>query len=472
MTECANGRLGESLVAEASEALGRSRRIIALLVLTTMFMSTVDATIVATALPAIHRSLHSTINWAGWTITIYSLGVVISLPTSGRLSNQLGQRCVFLWSLAIFTAGSLLCGLSTNIYELIAFRALQSLGGGALSPTAAGIISGSFGKNRDRAIGLFSTIAAVGQFAGPVLGGVFVGYLNWHWIFFVNVPIGVVVFALVPRFIGESRTQAQGSQRIDVAGIALLTVFTLLAILAITDLGDRNINLVELVIVPAVLGVAALGAFIRHNWRVSDPFVPLDLLYGRGFGSVNALNFLWGFAGWGMATLVPLYAEDRYRLAALNAGSLLSSRAVTMSVVGFLAAMALRRSGYRLPMVAGYAITAAGMLMMTFAPLGVGPFGWLAAAAGLTGIGNGLASPASRNAGLEVVPDEVAATTGLRFMFNSIGTIFCVSIVTAILNRSSDPGIAQAHVIWVMAAIVAVVMIPLVRGIPEHKGMW
>jgi MFS family permease len=242
--------------------------------------------------------------------------------------------------------------------------------------------------------------------------------------------------------------------------------------LAITDLGDRGVNSLELVVVPGVVSTVLFGAFVRHNRRAPDPFVPSHLLRGRGFGIVNILNFLWGFAGWGMAALVPLYAEDRYRLPALGAGSLLSARALTMAVVGFFAAIALRRSGYRLPMVVGYVATALGMVMMSFGPHGIGPYGWLAIAAGITGVGNGLASPASRNAGLNLVPDEVAATTGLRFMFNNIGTIFSVSIVTAILNRSSTPGLTQAHLIWVMAAIVVGAMVPLVRGIPEHKGSW
>lgn len=470
MADRATSLLIEAPATLATKEAGRSRVVVALLALTTTFLSTIDATIVATALPAIHHNLHTTINWAGWTITVYSLGVVISMPTAGRLANQLGQRRVFLWALALFTAGSLLCGLSTNIYELIAFRALQSFGGGALNPTAAGIISEHFGNGRDRVIGLFSSIAAVGQFTGPVLGGVFVGYLSWHWIFFVNVPIGVVILALVPRFI--SKSQSRGTQRIDFTGMTLLAVFILLSTLAITNLGDRNANAAEFVVAPAILAAAGVAVFIRHNWRVSDPFVPLHLLYGRGFGRINLLNFLWGFAGWGMATLVPLYAQDRYGLSALNSGALLSSRGVTMFIFGFGAAMALRRSGYRLPMTVGYLFTVVGMLMMVFSPQGIGPFGWLAIAAGLTGVGNGLASPSSRNAGLELFPDEVAATTGLRFMFNSIGTIFSVSIVTAILNRSGDPGLVQAHIILVMAAIIGLVMIPLVRGIPEHKGAW
>jgi EmrB/QacA subfamily drug resistance transporter len=435
-----------------------------------MFMGTIDATIVATALPAIHHSLHSSINWAGWTITIYGLGVVISMPTAGRLSDQIGRRRVFLWAISIFTGASLLCGFSSDIYMLIVFRAVQALGGGAMTPTAAGIVSEHFGKDRDKALGLFSSIAALGQFAGPVLGGVLVGYLSWHWIFFVNVPVGAALVVLVVRYIPESATRA--AQRVDVAGIALLTGFILVATFAITDLGDRHVNSLELVFAPAVIAVVLLVSFVHHNRRVTDPFVPSHLFRGRGFGVVNLLNFLWGFAGWGMATLVPLYAEDRFRLPALGAGSLLSARAVTMAVIGFFAAMSIRRTGYRMPMYLGYAATALAMVMMSFGPRGIGPFGWLAIAAGITGIGNGLASPASRNAGLDLVPDEVAATTGLRFMFNNIGTIFAVSIVTAILNRSSDPGLAQAHLIWVMAAIIFCVMVPLVRGIPERKGAW
>src|SRR5580692_10295413 len=125
------GRVDESTVDGHPSRPGASRALIGCIAMTAMFMGTIDATIVATALPAIHRSLHASINWTGWTITVYGLGVVISMPTAGRLSDQLGRRRVFLWAIAIFTAASLLCGLSSDIYMLIAFRALQALGGGA-----------------------------------------------------------------------------------------------------------------------------------------------------------------------------------------------------------------------------------------------------------------------------------------------------------------------------------------------------
>jgi MFS family permease len=199
----------------------------------------------------------------------------------------------------------------------------------------------------------------------------------------------------------------------------------------------------------------------------------MRLLRAKGFAVMNSLNLLWGVAGFGVASLAPLYAEDRYHLAALNAGTLLAARGFGAIVVGAAAAMALRRTGYRIPLVAGFTVVAIGTVAMAIAPrLGLSPYVWLSIGAGLTGLGNGIANPASRNACLQVAPDEVAAITGLRQMFVYMGIIFSVSTVTAILNRSADPGIAQAHVLWVVAGLLVLVMVPLVFRVPEHKGSW
>ena len=182
---------------------------------------------------------------------------------------------------------------------------------------------------------------------------------------------------------------------------------------------------------------------------------------------------LWGIVGFGVASLAPLYAEDRYHLAPLSAGTLLAARGVGAIVIGAAAAMALRRTGYRLPLAAGFIVVAVGTVAMAISPrLGLSPYVWLSIGAGLTGLGNGLANPASRNACLQVAPNEVAALTGLRQMFVFMGIIFSVSTVTAILNRSADPGIAQAHILWVVAGVLLVVMVPLVFRVPEHKGSW
>jgi EmrB/QacA subfamily drug resistance transporter len=460
------------LQAPSADQPGPSRRLIFGIVAIGLFMSSIDSTIVATALPAIHTSLRATINWAGWTITIYSLGMVIGLPIAGKISDQFGRRRIFVYGVALFTASSLLCGLSTDIYLLVAFRALQAIGGAALQPAAAGIVADHFGKDRDRAIGMFGTIAAGGQVIGPVVGGVLVGYLSWRWIFFVNVPIGIVLLGAIFRFVPESQRMAR--TRTDIRGLVLMGLFVLAANFGITSIGNSRTTFYDpAFLVPEAAALVLLYLFVRHTKRSAEPFIPMRLLRAKGFAVMNSLNLLWGVAGFGVASLAPLYAEDRYHLAALNAGTLLAARGCGAIVVGAAAAMALRRTGYRIPLVAGFTVVAIGTVAMAIAPrLGLSPYVWLSIGAGLTGLGNGIANPASRNACLQVAPDEVAAITGLRQMFVYMGIIFSVSTVTAILNRSADPGIAQAHVLWVVAGLLVLVMVPLVFRVPEHKGSW
>lgn len=450
----------------------RPRRLVFAIVAVGLFMSAIDTTIVATALPAIHDSLRTTINWAGWTITIYSLGMVIVLPIAGKISDEFGRRRVFFWGVVLFTAASLLCGLSTDIYLLIGFRAIQALGGGALQPAAAGIVAEHFGRDRDRAIGMFGTIASGGQVMGPVIGGLLVGYLSWRWIFLVNVPIGIVLLGALVKFVPDSPRLAK--TRTDVRGLVLMGLFILAANFGITSIGIRGTTLIDpIFLVPAASALVLLYLLVRHTRRAAEPFIPRRLLHARGFAVMNSLNLLWGIVGFGVASLAPLYAEDRYHLAALSAGTLLAARGVGAIVVGAAAAMALRRTGYRVPLIAGFAVVAVGTAAMAIAPqFGLSPYVWLSIGAGITGLGNGIANPASRNACLQIAPDEVAAITGLRQMFVFTGIIFSVSTVTAILNRSADPGLAQAHILWVVAAILLVVMVPLVFRVPEHKGSW
>ncbi len=449
-----------------------SHRLVFAIVAIALFMGAVDLTIVATALPAIHRSLGASINWVGWTITIYGLCVVIVLPIAGRLSTRYGRKRVFLLGIATFTASSLLCGFATNIYFLIAFRALQAVGGGAIQPSAAGLIADHFGEHRDRGIGLFGTINAVGQIVGPILGGVLVGYLSWRWIFFVNIPIGIALVGLTVRFIPESPTAA--GDRLDLGGLFLLASAILSAILGITILGDSRSS-IDAVVFGALeaTAVVLIWLFVGHTRRATSPFIPVWLLAGKGFAAMNCLNLLQGFVTFGVASLVPLYAEQRYHLTALSAGGLLTARAIGAIVIGVFAAFALRRTGYRLPMLVGFSVIAIGTLLMSVAPRwGMSPFVWLSICVGIIGLGLGTVNPAASNACMRLAPDHAAAITGLRSMFLNLGVIFCVSITTAILNRSGDPGITQAHVFWAITALIFLLMPPLVARVPEHKGQW
>jgi EmrB/QacA subfamily drug resistance transporter len=434
-----------------------------------LFMSSVDQTIVATALPAIQRELHAQINWSGWTITIYALGQVLAMPMAGKISDMYGRKKVFLISAIVFTAASLACGFAGNIYLLVALRALQALGGGAFMPSATGIVSDHFGKDRDRAIGMFTSILPIGGIVGPIIGGVFVAVWSWRGIFLVNVPIGIVLILLVIKFVPTSA--ARSTSRIDVRGVCLLGTLILAAMFGITYLGSGPIPLYDPIFLGSeLIAAATTWLFIRHAKHRTNSFIPVQLLRGRGFGVMNVINFFYGAAALGFAALVPLYAQDRFGMNPLNAGTLLTARAVGMICVAGIAVTTLRRTGYRPPMIVGFLVLAGGLIAMAISPP-LPPYLWLAISAGLTGIGMGLSVPASNNASLQLAPDQVAAIAGLRGMFRQSGAIIAVSVTTAVLARSGDPGIAQAHVFIIFAALL-VLIVPLVFLVPEHRGGW
>jgi EmrB/QacA subfamily drug resistance transporter len=452
------------------DQLQPKRRLIFAIVSMALLMSSVDQTIVATALPAIQRDLHAQISWTSWTITIYALGQVLVMPLAGRLSDHYGRKKVLVVAVILFTVASLSCGLANNIYELILLRAVQAIGGGAFMPSATGIVSDQFGKDRDRALGMFSSIFPIGGIIGPVLGGVFVAAWSWRGIFLINVPIGIVLLILAIKFIPHSEPKPAG--RSDVCGVLLLGVLILSAMSGITYLGSGRTQLYSpLFVLCGAVTLITAWLFVAHTKHHSAPFIPARFLLGRDFGVMNLINFLYGAAVLGFATLIPLYAEDRYGLHSLAAGTLLSARAIGMISMAGLAVLALRRTGCRLPMIIGFVGTAIGMFLMAASPPSVSPYVWLALAAGVTGIGVGIAQPGANNATLHLAPDHIAAIAGLRGMFRQSGGIMAVAITTAILARDGNPGIAQAHV-FVVFAVMLIAAIPFLFLVPDHRGSW
>jgi EmrB/QacA subfamily drug resistance transporter len=448
----------------------RHRYIVFAVVSLALMMSSVDQTIVATALSAIQHDLHAQVNWSSWTITIYSLGQVLVMPLAGKLGDQYGRKAIFLGAVVLFTAASLCCGFANDIYLLIVLRAVQAIGGGALMPSATGIISEIFGAERDRAVGLFSSIFPIGGIIGPVLGGVFVTYWSWRGIFLVNVPLGIVLLALGTVIIPA--IPRRPDRHLDLRGVALLGGTLLPAMLGIAYLGGSNgfVGSPEFLI-PECAAVAACILFLRHTARASTPFISLRFITGRGFGIMNLLNFIYGASVLGFAPLVPLYAQNRYGLRPLAAGTLLTARAVGMIATAGLAVYLLRRTGYRWPMVVGFTLMAAGVLGTALSPHGLTPYAWLVLGTGVCGIGMGISTPASNNATLQLAPEHAAAVAGLRGMFRQSGAITAVSITAAIVARSTNPGITQAHVFLVFAAITAC-SLPLMLLVPEHRGRW
>ena len=450
------------------------RALVFTIVALALLMMSVDSTIVATALHSLQRGLQTSINWAGWTITAYSFGFVLMLPISGKLSERYGRRRVFLGSVVAFTAASLCCGLADNIYVLVALRVVQAAGGAGFTPAATGIIVDHFGDARDRAISLFGSIFQIGAMIGPIFGGLFVSYWTWRGVFFVNVPIGAAIFVLALCYIPRDRQRVGGAHpRMDATGMALLGSGLLAGMLAANYLGERNAHVWSPVFVMSfAIAIVALWMFFRHISRSASPFIAPRLIHGPSFGAVNLFNGIYGGVTSGVVTLVPLYAINRYGISALGSGTLLIAQGAAAIVLSVAAALALRRTGHRPPLYVGCVVIATGTLLLALSPTaGVPPYAWLAGSAFLVGAGSGAINPASRNAGLQLAPEHSSTLAALRSMCRQIGAIITVSIATAVLASSDDPGRIQAWV-YVMAALLLVAALPLITRVPEHHGSW
>ena len=331
-----------------------------------LFMSSLDGTIVATGLPTLRRALHAGLNWTAWTITAYQLGIVVAMPMAGRVADNLGRKRVFVGAAMLFTTSSLLCGLATNIEMLIGLRVLQAAGGAAFMPAASGIVMDVFGHNRQRALGLFSSIFPLGALVGPIVGGIILTNWSWRAVFLVNVPIGSAFTMLAWKYLPSSGGRPG---RPDVAGAVLMGGGVLGLMLAITDLGSRTVGVTSpSFLIPFALAVLCGWAFVRHCATAADPVIPLLLLKGRAFAASNAINVVWGGCAIGFGSLVPLFAEDRYGLSPLSSGTLLTARAIGEIVLAISASVLIHRTGYRVPIVAGIALIAGGMVMIAHSP--------------------------------------------------------------------------------------------------------
>lgn len=459
----------------ADEGVPPIRRVLVFAIVSlALMMMSVDTTIVATALDSLQHALHASINWAGWTITAYSFGFVLMLPVSGDLSERYGRRKVFLISVVIFTLASLGCGLADNIYVLIVLRAIQAAGGAGFTPSATGIVVDYFGDQRDRAVGLFGSVFPVGAMIGPIFGGLFVSYWTWRGIFFVNVPFGLAVLFLTLRYIPRDTPRTvPREKRMDKKGIVMLGVGLLAGMLAVSDLGEKNAHAWSPEFVgPLVISAIALWMFFRHTSRTTHPFIAPHLMYGRGFGAVNLVNGIFGGVTQGALALVPLYATERYGINALDSGTLLVAQGAAAIALSITAALVLRRTGNRLPLYIGTTVIIAGMLLTAVSPMkGISPYVWLAGAAFLIGAGGGTLNPASRNAGLQLEPEHSSTLAALRSMSMQIGSITTISIATAVLAGSEQPGALQAWV-YVATALLLLISLPLITHVPEHHGAW
>ncbi len=403
-----------------------------------LLMMSIDSTVVAVALPTFIKDLHTNVLWAAWTISLYFIAMVMAMPLIGNMSDTFGRKNVYLFCLTLFTGSSLACGLAPNIYALVAFRLLQGIGGAGLLPTASGIVSDYFPESRERAIGLFTSILPIGGIIGPNLGGWIVSRFGWRDIFFINLPIGVVLIVAAAVMLKGAHTSSRRS--VDFGGAALFSgaaLFLMLGTNLFAESGTTMSYLAATLCLALCLGLAV--AFFFHEKGQPNPILELDLLQSKPFLAANIANILIGAGILGVFSFIPLYATSVYGLSTMMSGMILTPRSVSTIAVSAVTSFMLRRSGYRKPMILGFAIVALGTVLLDAAPLiRSGPAMMLSTLMLLSGIGAGMAFPAANNACIELMPTKVATIVGLRGMCRMIGAALGVSLITFILHMSPD----------------------------------
>jgi EmrB/QacA subfamily drug resistance transporter len=453
-------------------ASAMTRHVFFFLAVTAVLMNSIDSTIVAVAVPQLTTALNAPLIWVAWTITAYQLTQIVMLPLAGKLSDSLGRRKVFLFCVGMFTLGSLLCAVAPSIWFLVAARVVQAIGGGGLMPSAVGVISDRYHQHRAQARGLFSSVLPIGGILGPNVGGFILEHWTWRDMFFVNVPIGIVVFAGAVALLRSEGPRKFG--HIDVPGIALYGSALILLLASLTAGGDdpgvwRS---------PLLWGAIAVSAglivlFLRHIRTAKDPAMDYELVARQPFLAANLYNLFFGAAVFGVSAFIPTYAVSHYGMSPLLSGAVLTPRSIAIILTSILASLWLIRLGYRKPMIAGSVLVAIMLLLLgtgwttlQLGPVSLTGFWLLGSILAIGGVGLGLANPASNNASLDLAPERAAALTGVRSMFRLTGGVLSVTGISLALSFFADRG-QGLSVVFGCLSVAMLVSVPLTLMIPD-----
>ncbi|MBV9231131.1 MAG: DHA2 family efflux MFS transporter permease subunit [Chloroflexi bacterium] len=414
------------------------------LVLTSVasFMISLDIQVVSTALPTIRLHLGASIEELEWTVNAYILTFAVLLLMGAALGDRFGRRRFFVVGLLLFVAGSAACALSSTIGTLIAARAVQGCGAALMLPLALTLLSAAFApEQRGRALGIFGSVTGLALIAGPVVGGAIAGGLAWQWIFWLNVPIGLLVMALVLLRVPESfgpRTV------LDIVGLLLVTGASLGLVWGLVR-GNRagwsSFEVVATLIVGALLSVA----FVVWERRVRVPMMPMHFFRSRAFSSGNAANFTLFASMNGAVFFMAQFLQTAQGYGPLAAGLRLLPWTATLFVIAPIAGTLVNRVGERVLIVVGLFAEAAGMAWIALIARPDLPYPLLVAPLVIVGCGASMAIPATQNAVISsVAADDIGKASGTFSMLRQLSGVFGVAIIVAVFSGFGNFSSAQA----------------------------
>jgi EmrB/QacA subfamily drug resistance transporter len=433
-----------------------------------LFMAALDTLVVTTALPVLRVSLHTTLSDLEWTVNAYNLAFACSLLTGAALGDRFGRRRIFCVGLAIFTAASAGSALAPTVGVLIGTRAVQGVGAAMVMPLTLTLISEAFpAEKRGVAIGLWGGIAGLAVAAGPIVGGAVVEGLNWHWIFWLNVPIGLV---LIPLSATRLRESFGPRPRLDVIGLMLAGggLFAITwGLVRSSAVGWASGE----VIGALVAGAAVIGLFLAWEHRTRNPMLPLALFRRARFSSANAVSFFMYASLFGAAFLMSQFFQTAQHHSPVQTGLRLLPWTAAPMIVSPLAGKLAERYGNRPFMTVGLLLQGTGLgwvAAIATAHLG---FGELGVALGIAGVGISLVFPTVSTEVLASVPgEEVGIASGTNSALREVGGVFGVAVLASVFARPGAYVFPTVFVhgftaaLWVGAAFSAAGALAAVLG--------
>jgi EmrB/QacA subfamily drug resistance transporter len=400
------------------------------------FMTYLDNNIINVAIPVIEDDLGLSRAGMEWVVSSYILTFAGLMLLGGRLADLMGRRRIFLIGLGVFTAASFAAGLSGNVEALIASRAVQGVGAALLTPTTLAIISATFTDRRERnvAVGIWGAVGALALAAGPLLGGLLSDHVSWEWIFFINVPLGVVTAGLALWAIDESRDPVE--RRLDIWGLVASTIALSTLTFALIEGDGRGWGSPEILLTFAAAAASAIW-FVAVEGRVDDPMVDLALFRDRVFSGALVSLMLWAFGLFGIYFFTSLYLQGVLGFSATRAGLTFVPMALCMAVAAALSETIARRFG-------PHRSVSFGMALMGVAIASVALFGQDASMLDLMpsfltiGIGGGLTIPLTAVV-LGVMPtDQAGVASGVFNTSRELAGLLGITVIGVVLTRRED----------------------------------
>jgi EmrB/QacA subfamily drug resistance transporter len=424
---------------------------------TAYFMVALDALVVITALPRMKDDLHVGFSSLQWTVNAYGIAFAAGIITAAALGDRFGRRRVFTCGVALFTIASAACALAPNASELIAARTVQGLGGAIVLPLSLTILTTAFpAEKRGMIVGVYGGLAGLAVALGPVIGGLVTEGIDWHWIFWLNVPIGIAATLLGVRLLPESHG---APEPLDLVGVTLVSTGVVAVVWALTRANDIGWSDVETVGTLAA-GVALLAGFLAWETRVSAPMLPLRLFAGRDFAFGNVTTFLMSGSVFAAAFFVTQEFQFARGYSPLGTGLRLLPFFATPMFIAPVAGALSDRVGRRPIMVAGLTLQTIGLLWV--AARGSLATSWveLSLALLVAGVGISMALPTVPTAVLSAVaPEQMGKASGINYMAQRFGAVFSIAIGSAVFSAYGHLG-APASVtagfepaLWTCAAL-------------------